>query len=203
MTYHLHKGDLPASVDLGPVVAVDSETMGLVTGRDRLCLVQLSSGDGEAHLVQIALGQQEAPRLAALMSDPAITKLFHYARFDVATIGAHLGAWPQPIYCTKIASKLVRTYTDRHGLKDLCRELLGVDLSKQQQSSDWGAPDLSDEQLRYAASDVLYLHALKARLDAMLAREGREELARAAFEFLPTRARLDLLGWADVDILAH
>ncbi|MEO1192063.1 MAG: ribonuclease D [Pseudomonadota bacterium] len=203
MTYHLHQGDLPASLDLGPLVAVDSETMGLILGRDRLCLVQLSSGDGEAHLVQIAQGQREAPRLAALMADPNVTKLFHYARFDVAMIGDHLGAWPQPIYCTKIASKLARTYTDRHGLKDLCRELLGVDLSKQQQSSDWGASDLSDEQLRYAASDVLYLHALKAKLDTMLQREGRQELAKATFDFLPTRARLDLLGWADMDVLAH
>ncbi len=203
MTYHLHVGDLPPDVDLGPLVAVDSETMGLAVRRDRLCLVQLSGGDGSAHLVQIRQGQKDAPRLAALMSDSGVTKLFHYARFDIAAIGHHLGAWPAPVYCTKVASKLVRTYTDRHGLKDLCRELLGVDLSKQQQTSDWGAAELSDEQLRYAASDVLYLHRLKERLDAMLAREGRLALAQAAFDFLPTRARLDLLGWSDVDILAH
>ncbi len=203
MTYQLHIGDLPADLDLGPLVAVDSETMGLAVRRDRLCLVQLCSGDGSAHLVQIRQGQKDAPRLAALMSDPGVTKLFHYARFDIAAIGHHLGAWPAPVYCTKVASKLVRTFTDRHGLKDLCRELLAVDLSKQQQSSDWGAAELSDEQLRYAASDVLYLHALKERLDVMLAREGREALAQAVFDFLPTRARLDLLGWSDVDIMAH
>ncbi len=203
MSYHFHEGDLPAGLELGPLVAVDSETMGLVMPRDRLCLVQLSGGDGEAHLVRIAKGQREAPRLAALMRDPEVIKLFHYARFDIAAIGQGLGAWPQPVYCTKVASKLVRTYTDRHGLKDLCRELLGLDLSKQQQSSDWGADSLSDEQLRYAASDVLYLHALKERLDEMLVREGRRDLAQAVFDFLPTRARLDLLGWAEVDILAH
>lgn len=203
MTYHLYEGDLPASLDLGPLVAVDSETMGLQPTRDRLCLVQLSAGDGEAHLVRIAAGQRAAPRLAALMIDPAVTKLFHYARFDIAAIGHHLGAWPGPVYCTKVASKLVRTYTDRHGLKDLCRELLGQDLSKQQQSSDWGAAELNDEQLRYAASDVLFLHALKERLDHMLEREGRLDLAQAIFDFLPTRARLDLMGWADVDVLAH
>lgn len=203
MTYHLHVGDLPEGLDLGPLVAVDSETMGLVMQRDRLCLVQLSSGNGEAHLVQIPKDDTGAPRLAALMRDPAVTKLFHYARFDIAAIGQALDAWPAPVYCTKVASKLVRTYTDRHGLKDLCRELLGQDLSKQQQSSDWGAERLSDEQLRYAASDVLYLHALKERLDEMLAREGRLELAQTIFDFLPTRARLDLMGWADIDILAH
>ncbi len=203
MTYHLHVGDLPEGLDLGPLVAVDSETMGLAVRRDRLCLVQLSSGDGDAHLVQIPERGHKAPRLAALMGNPDVTKLFHYARFDIAAIGQWLGAWPAPVYCTKVASKLVRTYTDRHGLKDLCREILGVDLSKQQQSSDWGAASLSDEQLRYAASDVLYLHALKERLDLMLEREERTALAQAVFDFLPCRARLDLLGWADVDILAH
>ncbi len=203
MTYHLHDGDLPEGLNLGPLVAVDSETMGLVVPRDRLCLVQLSSGDGEAHLVRIPKRGHEAPRLAALMRDPSVTKLFHYARFDIAAIGHWLGAWPQPVYCTKVASKLVRTYTDRHGLKDLCREILGVDLSKQQQSSDWGADRLSDEQLRYAASDVLYLHQLKEHLDQRLEREGRRDLAQAVFDFLPSRARLDLLGWPDVDILAH
>ncbi|MEQ8653702.1 MAG: ribonuclease D [Kiloniellales bacterium] len=203
MTYHLHVGDLPEGLDLGPLVAVDSETMGLAVRRDRLCLVQLSSGDGDAHLVQIPERGHKAPRLAALMRDPAVIKLFHFARFDIAAIGHWLEAWPAPIYCTKVASKLVRTYTDRHGLKDLCREILGVDLSKQQQSSDWGAARLSDEQLRYAASDVLHLHALKERLDLMLEREERTALAQAIFDFLPSRARLDLLGWADVDILAH
>jgi len=203
VTYHLHVGDLPASLDLGRLVAVDSETMGLVPGRDRLCLVQLSAGDGDAHLVQIRQGQRDAPRLAALMTDPDVTKIFHYARFDIAAIGHHLGAWTAPVYCTKVASKLVRTYTDRHGLKDLCRELIGRDLSKQQQSSDWGADELSDEQLSYAASDVLYLHSLKEKLDSLLEREGRAELAQAVFDFLPTRARLDLMGWADVDVMAH
>ncbi len=203
MSNHLHFGDLPEGLDLGRLVAVDSETMGLIMPRDRLCLVQISSGDGDAHLVQIPKGSHEAPRLAALMRDPSVTKLFHYARFDIAAIGRSLGAWPQPVYCTKVASKLVRTYTDRHGLKDLCHEILGVDLSKQQQSSDWGAEKLSHEQLRYAASDVLYLHELKKRLDEMLVREERVELAKAVFDFLPSRARLDLLGWTDVDILAH
>ena len=199
----LHKGDLPADLDLGPVVAIDTETMGLDPARDRLCLVQMSSGDGTSHLVQFERGSYDAPNLKRLLGDPAVTKLFHFARFDVAVIRAYLGIVCTPIYCTKIASKLVRTYTDRHGLKDLCREILGQDMSKQQQSSDWGAPTLSAEQLRYAAGDVLYLHALKARFDEMLAREGRTELAQACFAFLPTRAMLDLAGWDDEDIFAH
>ncbi len=177
--------------------------MGLLPGRDRLCLVQLSAGDGICHLVQIAKGQREAPRLAAMLADPAVLKLFHFARFDVALLRHALGVRAAPIYCTKIASKLVRTYTDRHGLRDLCKELLGIDLQKQQQSSDWGAVELSDAQRLYAASDVLHLHALKARLDVMLAREGRGELAAACFGFLPTRAELDLLGWPEVDLFAH
>jgi len=199
----LHRGDLPEEVDLGPVVAVDTEAMGLVHGRDRLCLVQLSGGDGVCHLVQIAKGQCTAPRLAAMLEDPATLKLFHFARFDVALMRHDLGARTAPLYCTKIASKLVRTYTDRHGLRDLCRELLGIDVQKGQQSSDWGAADLSDAQRHYAASDVLHLHALKARLDAMLVREGRSALAAACFGFVATRAELDLAGWADVDIFAH
>jgi ribonuclease D len=177
--------------------------MGLSPGRDRLCLVQLSSGDGNAHLVQIGKGRADSPNLKALLADPSVTKLFHFARFDVAVLAHHLGVTPRPIYCTKIASRLVRTYTDRHGLKDLCKELLEIDLSKQQQSSDWGAAELSREQLDYAASDVLHLHALKQRLDAMLAREGRTALAEACFAFVPTRAQLDLGGWAEDDIFAH
>ncbi len=203
MSIHLHHGDLPADLDFGTSVAIDTETMGLDPHRDRLCLVQLSSGDGVSHLVQFAPKVYEAPRLKALLADPTILKIFHFARFDVAVLLRYLGVLAEPIYCTKIASRLVRTFTDRHGLKDLCRDLLGIELSKQQQSSDWGAPELSDEQLRYAASDVLHLHALKATLDAMLAREGRHDLARACFEFLPTRARLDLEGWAVEDIFAH
>jgi ribonuclease D len=200
---HLHRGDLPDGLALGPVVAVDTEAMGLLPGRDRLCLVQLSAGDGVCHLVQIAKGQGEAPNLAAMLADPSVLKLFHFARFDVALLRHALGVRATPIYCTKIASKLVRTYTDRHGLRDLCKELLGIDLQKQQQSSDWGAADLSDAQRLYAASDVLHLHALKARLDVMLEREGRGELAAACFGFLPTRAELDLLGWPEVDLFAH
>ena len=200
---HLHRGDLPADVDLGPVVAVDTEAMGLVHGRDRLCLVQLSAGDGVCHLVQVAKGQREAPRLRALLEDPATLKLFHFARFDVALLCHDLGARTGPLYCTKIASKLVRTYTDRHGLRDLCRELLGIDVQKGQQSSDWGADELSDAQRHYAAGDVLHLHALKTRLDAMLVREGRSALAAACFGFVASRADLDLAGWADVDIFAH
>ena len=200
---HLHRGDLPADVELGPVVAVDTEAMGLVHGRDRLCLVQLSAGDGVCHLVQVAKDQREAPRLRALLEDPATLKLFHFARFDVALLCHDLGARTGPLYCTKIASKLVRTYTDRHGLRDLCRELLGIDVQKGQQSSDWGADELSDAQRHYAASDVLHLHALKARLDAMLVREGRSALAAACFGFVASRADLDLAGWADVDIFAH
>jgi len=200
---HLHQGDLPAGLSFGDSVAVDSETMGLDLSRDRLCLLQLSAGDGVCHLVQFAQGSYDAPNLKALLSDPATTKIFHFARFDIAAIRRYLGVDCTPIYCTKIASRLVRTYTDRHGLKDLCRELLGIELSKQQQSSDWGAAELSQEQLAYAASDVLYLHELRTKLDAMLAREGRDGLARACFEFLPTRAALDLAGWDETDIFAH
>ena len=183
-------------------VAIDTETLGLNPFRDRLCLVQLSSGDGHAELVQLS-GSYDAPELIRLLADESILKIFHYGRFDMAVLKHFLGVMPRPVYCTKIASKLARTYTDRHGLKDLCRELLGIELSKQQQSSDWGAPDLTQEQLNYAASDVLHLHALREKLDAMLRREGREGLARACFEFLPTRAELDLRGWADIDPFAH
>ncbi len=203
MTITLHKGDLPDGLDLGSLVAVDSETMGLHPHRDKLCLVQLSSGDGNAHLVQLDRNNYDAPNLKAMLSNTNITKLFHFARFDVAVLSHYLGVTTTPIYCTKIASKLVRTYTDRHGLKDLCRELLGLDMSKQQQSSDWGADVLTDAQQTYAASDVLYLHQLKSRLDKMLAREGRHELAARCFEFLPVRAELDLAGWPDQDIFAH
>jgi len=203
MTVTLHKGDLPDGLTLGPVVAIDSETMGLKPIRDRLCVVQLSSGDGDAHLVQFAPGVYDAPNLTRLLTDPDTLKLFHYARFDVAVMQAFLGAATAPIYCTKIASKLVRTYTDRHGLKDLCRELLGVELSKQQQSSDWGAAELTAEQQTYAASDVLHLHALRERLDIMLAREGRSAIAADCFRFLGTRAALDLIGYPDEDIFAH
>ena len=199
----LHHGDLPADLDFGDLVAVDTETMGLDPARDRLCLVQLSSGDGSAHLVRMPKGAYDAPNLKRLLADANVTKLFHYARFDIAVIRAYLGIVCAPVYCTKIASKLVRTYTDRHGLKDLCRELLGEDISKQQQSSDWGAEELTPEQLTYAAGDVLYLHALKARLDTMLEREGRTALAAACFAFLPTRSDLDLAGWRDEDIFAH
>jgi ribonuclease D len=203
VSIHLHRGDLPPDIALAGVVAVDSETMGLHPHRDRLCLVQLSAGDGVCHLVQLAPGQYEAPRLCAMLADPAVLKLLHFGRFDIAVLRHYLGVLTGPVYCTKIASKLVRTFTDRHGLKDLCRDLLGVDLSKQQQSSDWGAAELTDEQLRYAASDVLHLHALRAKLDVMLAREGRAAIAAACFEFLPTRALLDLAGWAAEDIFAH
>lgn len=203
MTITLHRGDLPADLSLGSVVAVDTETMGLNPHRDRLCLVQLSAGDGNAHLVQIPRGPVQAPRLAALMADPKVLKLFHFGRFDIAMLEHALGVRCEPVYCTKIAARLVRTFTDRWGLKDLCKELLGVDLSKQQQTSDWGADTLSEEQLAYAASDVLHLHALRAKLDALLAREGRTELAQAAFQFLPTRARLDLAGWPEADIFEH
>lgn len=203
MTNHLHKGDLPAGLDWGDAVAIDCETMGLNPHRDRLCLVQLSSGDGDAHLVQIAPGQTEAPNLVALLTDPTITKLFHFGRFDIAALYHAFGALAAPVYCTKIASKLVRTYTDRHGLKNLLDELLGVDISKQQQMSDWGAEELTEAQLAYAASDVLYLHQLREALDTRLAREGRSDLAEAAFAFLPTRARLDLAGWPETDIFAH
>jgi len=205
---HLHKGDLPEGLDLGPVVAVDSETMGLNPWRDRLCLVQLSKGDGVCHLVQFARTDTSraplaAPRLVALLGDAKTLKLMHFARFDVGMFQRHLGVSARPLYCTKTASKLVRTMTDKHGLKDLCRELLGVDLAKQQQSSDWGAEILSEEQKVYAASDVLYLHALKDKLDALLAREGRLDLARACFDFIPYRAALDLAGWGENDIFSH
>ncbi len=202
-TITLHKGDLPEGLSFGPSVAIDTETLGLVPQRDRLCLAQLSAGDNTAHLVQFAPGNYDAPRLKALLSDPSVLKIFHFARFDVAMMENYLGVTATPIYCTKIASRLVRTYTDRHGLKDLCRELLGIDLAKEQQSSDWGAPELTPEQIKYAASDVLYLHALMAKLDAMLAREGRTGLAQACFAFLPTRAKLDLAGWAEQDIFEH
>ncbi len=207
-TIHLHRHDLPEGLALGPVVAVDTETMGLNPHRDRLCLVQLSAGDGVAHLVQLipeALGGRgmAAPNLAALLADPAVTKLMHFARFDVAVLQKALGVTVGPTCCTKIAAKLVRTFTDRHGLKDLVRELVGAEISKQQQTSDWGAAELSPEQLAYAASDVLHLHALWARMDALLVREGRRELAQACFDFLPTRCRLDLLGYVDPDIFAH
>jgi ribonuclease D len=203
MAVKLYKGDLPSGLDLGPSVAVDTETLGLVPRRDKLCLVQLSSGDGNAHLVQLDRANYDAPNLKALFTDPAVTKIFHYARFDVAVIKHYLGVDTAPLYCTKIASKLTRTYTDRHGLKDLIKELLGIELNKQQQSSDWGAHMLSDAQKQYAAQDVIYLHELKSRLDQMLAREGREEIARACFAFIPTRAALDLAGWTEDDVFAH
>jgi ribonuclease D len=199
----LYEGDLPADLDLGRVVAVDTETMGLNPIRDRLCLVQLSAGDGSAHLVRLARGAYAAPNLARLLADPDTLKIFHFARFDLAAIKVWLGIDCKPVWCTKIAAKLVRTFTDRHGLKDLCRELLGVDLSKQQQTSDWGADVLSPEQLRYAASDVLYLHRLKAALEALLVREDRLALARSCYDFLPARAALDLGGWDEPDIFAH
>ncbi|GFO81810.1 MAG: 3'-5' exonuclease [Methyloceanibacter sp.] len=201
-TVELYKGDLPPGRFAAKSIAVDTETLGLNPHRDRLCLVQLSGGDGTAALVQVDR-EGEAPELKRLLADESVLKIFHYARFDVAVLKHYLGVNTAPVYCTKIASKLARTYTDRHGLKDLCRELLGIELSKQQQSSDWGAAELSADQRNYAASDVLYLHALKERLDGMLEREGREHLARACFSFLPTRAELDLEGWADMDIFAH
>ena len=203
MTPRLYQGDLPDTLDLGTVVAIDCETMGLNPHRDRLCVVQLSAGDGQAHLVQVARGQTEAPNLVRLLEDPAVLKLFHFGRFDIAAMYNTFGALAAPVYCTKIASRLVRTYTDRHGLKALTQELLGVDISKQQQSSDWGAADLSDAQRSYAASDVLHLHGLREVLNEMLEREGRRDLAQACFDFLPTRARLDLAGWPDTDIFAH
>jgi ribonuclease D len=199
----LHKNDLPAGVSFGNGVAIDTETLGLNPNRDRLCLVQLSAGDGSAHLVQFDGSNYAAPNLKALLVDPAVLKIFHFARFDIAVLEKYLGVATTPIYCTKIVSKLVRTYTDRHGLKDLVGELTGVELSKQQQSSDWAASQLSEQQLAYAASDVLHLHAVKAKLDAMLAREGREAYAAAAFKFLPTRAKLDLAGFGEDDIFSH
>jgi ribonuclease D len=200
---HFHRGDLPDELDLGPVVAIDSETMGLVPGRDRLCLVQLSSGDGDAHLVQIAADQYMAPNLVRMLGNPEQLKLFHFGRFDIAMLLHRFEVLTAPVYCTKIASRLVRTYTDRHGLRDLLREVLDIEISKQQQSSDWGAELLTEAQLEYAASDVLHLHALKAALDLRLAREGRTSLAQACFDFLPHRAALDAAGWADQDIFAH
>ncbi|HEY8163153.1 MAG: ribonuclease D [Methylocystis sp.] len=203
MTIRLHQGDLPSAAALSPIVAIDTETLGLNPHRDRLCLVQLSFGNGDAELVQIAKGQTEAPNLVRLLTDPNVLKLFHFARFDLAILAKTFGVMPAPVYCTKIASKLTRTYTDRHGLKDLVRELTGVEISKQQQSSDWGAATLTDAQQAYAASDVLYLHQLKEKLDVLLAREGRADLADACFGFLPTRARLDLAGWPETDIFSH
>jgi ribonuclease D len=203
MKIHLHQGDLPNGLDLGKLVAIDTETLGLNPHRDRLCLAQLSAGDGVCHAVQFKAGQYAAPNLKRLLGDPSVTKLFHFARFDIAMFRRYLNQVCAPVYCTKIASKLVRTYTDRHGLKDLVRELLNIDLSKEQQSSDWGADELSEKQLAYAANDVAYLHQLKAALDAMLAREGRTQLAKACFDFLPTRAELDLAGWEETDIFAH
>ncbi len=200
---YLHDGDLPDGVDFGASVAIDSETMGLRLGRDPLCVVQLSAGDGNAHLVQFRDRDYAAPNLKRLLTDPGVLKIFHFGRFDIAMLQLHLGVVTAPVYCTKIASKLARTYTDRHGLKDLTRELLSIDISKAQQSSDWGQAVLSDDQQAYAASDVLNLHALKARLDTMLAREGRAELAQACFDFLPWRARLDVAGWEDTDVFAH
>ena len=203
MDITLHRGDLPAGLDLGGTVAVDSETMGLQPGRDRLCLIQLSAGDGTAHLVQLAAGNYAAPNLRRLLADPGRLKLFHYARFDLAVLRRYLGIECGPVYCTKIASRLARTYTDRHGLKDLVRELLGIELDKTEQSSDWGAAELTPVQMRYAAKDVLHLHALRARLDTMLEREGRSGLAQACFDFLPARVALDLAGWQDQDVFAH
>ena len=203
MTIHLYQNDLPDGLDLGPVVAIDTETMGLDPRRDRLCLVQMSSGDGNAHLVQIAKGQTDAPNLTRMLADPGVLKLFHFGRFDIAALENTFGVVTAPVWCTKIASKLVRTYTDRHGLKYLLQSLSDVDISKQQQTSDWGAEELTPAQLEYAASDVLYLHRLKEVLEAMLHREGRAELAQACFDFLPTRAHLDLLGWGDENDIFH
>jgi len=203
MSVHLHHEDLPEGLDFGAAVAIDTETMGLKPHRDRLCLIQLSAGDGEAHLVKVTGRHIEAPRLAALLADERVLKIFHFARFDMAVLKHALGVMPGPVYCTKIASKLVRTYTDKHGLKDLCRGLLGIDVSKQQQSSDWGAPELTREQMEYAAADVLYLHRIKGHLDTMLKREERTDLAGAAFAYLPARAELDLMAGEDYDLLAH
>lgn len=203
MTVHLHKGDLPDDLDLGPIVAVDSETLGLSLVRDALCVVQLSAGDGDAHVVQLDRKTYDCPNLKALLANERVEKIFHFGRFDIAMFQRDLGVTTRPVFCTKIASKLVRTYTDRHGLKDVTRELVGIDLSKQQQSSDWGADELSPAQLDYAASDVLHLHELKNKLTDMLIREGRLEIAEACFDFLPWRARLDLSGWYETDIFAH
>jgi ribonuclease D len=204
VTTFFHKGDLPAeALTSARAVAVDSETMGLRLGRDPLCVVQLSDGEGDAHIVQLDRATYDAPNLKRLLTDPSVTKIFHFGRFDIAMFWLHLGVLTAPVYCTKIASKLARTYTDRHGLKDVTRELIGVDISKAQQSSDWGQANLTEEQVAYAASDVLHLHALRARLDEMLVREGRDHLAKACFEFLPHRALLDAAGWEDADIFAH
>lgn len=203
MTNSLYVGDLPDGLSFGSCVAIDTESMGLNWDRDRLCLVQLSAGDGHAHMVQLPAGKYDAPNLKKLLTDPSVVKLFHFARADLAAIQRWLGVMPQPIYCTKIASVLVRTFTDRHGLKDLSRDLIGMDMSKEQQTSDWGAPTLTQKQIDYAASDVLYLHEMKARLDIMLAREGRTELARKVMDFLPIRAQLDVEGWREIDIFSH
>ncbi len=204
MTVSVHSNDLPPDVDFGNAVAIDTETMGLKPHRDRLCVVQLSAGDGNAHLVQFGKGRYNAPNLKALLENPRVLKMFHFGRFDIAVLKHYLGADTRPVYCTKIAAKLVRTFTDRHGLKDLCRELLGVEISKQQQTSDWGQPVLTPEQQNYAASDVLHLHGLRAKLDALLEREGRTGLAQACFDFLPYRAELDLKGWYDdSDVFNH
>lgn len=203
MTIRFHKGDLSADAAFGSAVAVDTETLGLNPHRDRLCLVQLSAGDGSADIIQIAAGQREAPRLAALLANRSVTKIFHYARFDIAVLFHAFGVMSEPVFCTKIASRLTRTYTDRHGLKDLARDLLDVDISKQQQSTDWAAETLTEAQLAYAAGDVIYLHRLKEKLEARLEREGRRGLAEACFGFLPTRAKLDLAGWGEDDIFAH
>jgi ribonuclease D len=203
MANHLYQGDLPDGLDLGPIVAIDCETMGLNPHRDRLCVIQMSGGDGNAHLVQVAKGQSSAPNLTRMLADPNVLKLFHFGRFDIAVLLHSFGVLTAPVYCTKIASRLIRTYTDRHGLKYLLQEMVGVDISKQQQMSDWGAEKLTDAQLDYAASDVLYLHALRDKLETRLAREGRTDLAQACFRFLPTRAQLDLEGWPETDIFAH
>ena len=203
MTVHYHKGDLPADVDLGPLVAVDTETLGLSLTRDMLCVVQLSAGDGDAHVVQMVRPDYDCPNLKRVLADTNVEKILHFARFDVAMVEKYLGVTMAPIFCTKIASKLARTYTDRHGLKDVTRELVGADMNKQQQSSDWGAVELSQAQLDYAASDVLHLHKLRDALSMMLEREGRLDLAKACFDFMPTRARLDLEGWPEIDIFAH
>lgn len=203
MANTLYQNDLPDGLDLGPVVAIDCETMGLNPHRDRLCLIQMSGGDGNTHIVQVAIGQTKAPNLCAMLENPNVLKLFHFGRFDIAAMFNAFGALTAPVYCTKIASRLVRTYTDRHGLKNLTSELIGVDISKQQQMSDWGAKQLTNAQLDYAASDVLYLHKLREKLDERLAREGRTEMAQACFDFLPMRAKLDLAGWPETDIFAH
>ena len=203
MNVDLHIGDLPDNISFGNCVAIDTETMGLNPHRDRLCLVQLSAGDGTAHLVRFNMGDYNAPNLTRLLADTGVIKLFHFARFDVAMLKHYLGVDTTPVYCTKIASRLVRTYTDRHGLRDVVKDLLGHEVSKQQQSSDWGDPNLNEAQLKYAAGDVLHLHALKAKLDEMLAREGRTAMAKACFDFLPVRAELDLLGWPEMDIFSH